>query len=58
MLITTLKEMQDLLEKMIQHDKGSGFDLSHQYMKDAGISYVGDVLCLSSKINYLLKDEK
>jgi hypothetical protein len=57
MLIDTLKQVQALLDKMIQHDR-LNFDHSGQYLGEAGIDYVRDVLSLQGKIDYLLGDKK
>jgi hypothetical protein len=57
MLIDTLKQVQALLDKMIQHDR-LNFDHSGQYLREAGIDYVRDVLSLQGKIDYLLGEKK
>jgi hypothetical protein len=57
MLIDTLKQVQALLDKMIQNDR-LNFDHSGQYLGEAGIDYVRDVLSLQGKIDYLLGEKK
>lgn len=57
MLIDTLMEVQVLLEKIVQHDR-LNFDHSGEYLKEAGIDYVRDVLSLQGKIDYLLGSAK
>jgi hypothetical protein len=57
MLIDTLKQVQALLDKMIQHDC-LNFDHSGQYLREARIDYVRDVLSVQGKIDYLLGEKK
>lgn len=57
MIVDTLKEVQVLLEKMVQHDR-ENFDSSGQYLGEAGIDYVRDILSLQGKIDYLLGSAK
>ena len=57
MLIDTLKQVQVLLDKVIQHDR-LHFDHSGEYLKEARIDYVREILSLQGKIDYLLGDQK
>lgn len=57
MLVDVLKEVQVLLSKMVQQDHNR-FDMSGEYLREAGIDYVRDVLSLQGKIDYLLGSKK
>jgi hypothetical protein len=57
MLVDVLKEVQVLLDKMIQMDR-LNFHHSSEYLGEAGIDYVRDVLSLQGKIDYLLGEKK
>lgn len=57
MLVDVLKEVQVLLDKMVQMDRFH-FHHSSQYLGEAGIDYVREVLSMQGKIDYLLGDQK
>ena len=57
MLIQTLEQMYEMLEKMAKYDI-EHCHLSRDYLQAAGIDYFKDILTIQSNIQFFLRSDK